>query len=99
MKKLLSRSVFAILCLAAVSLPAQSPIEVDTSERCGIFSGFSFAPLQLGIDWIGALNSGGMVQIGLCNSEGDLQIGVLNYNPKAPIPWMPLLNFSRRGGD
>ena len=40
-----------MLCLAAVSLPAQSPIEVDTEER-GLLFGFSFAPLQLGIGWI-----------------------------------------------
>ena len=56
---------------------------------------------------LGAFNCGGMVQVGLCNTEsrfqlgifnqeGDFQIGLLNYNPKAWIPWMPLLNFSVR---
>jgi|GEM_PF-789950 len=40
---------------------------------------------------------GNTLQIGLFNSaENGLQLGLLNHDPTALIPWMPLVNFSRR---
>ena len=56
---------------------------------------FNFSNVDRGIQ-AGLFNIGGMIQIGLCNSNGDFQIGLLNYNPKAWIPWMPLVNFCFR---
>ena len=40
----------------------------------------------------------GGLQLGLCNDSDALgvQIGLLNHNPKAWIPWMPLINFCFR---
>ena len=35
------------------------------------------------------------LHIGLVNyGSGALQIGLLNYNPKSPLPWLPLVNFA-----
>ena len=62
----------------------------------GIQAGiFNFSNVDWGFQ-AGVFNIGGMIQIGLYNSNGDFQIGLLNHNPKAWLPWMPLVNFCFR---
>ena len=59
------------------------------------FGGFNFY-LQEKDDTRDKKSLSGCLQIGLFNCETlhGVQIGLLNYNPEAPVPWMPLFNFS-----
>lgn len=70
-------------------------LQLGVSNLSQYHYGFQAGLINIGsLFQTGVFNCEGKIQVGVINSNGDFQIGLINYNPKAWIPWMPLINFS-----